>query len=351
MQSPPDSRRRELLENYVRGRIVDMAEVNIGLFDHDLHNPTYFYLMNGDEQIYLRYGGRDSKSGETYLNLDSFEIALAKGLELHEQAKRGELPAGPLPEPLYPRDIDLLRSENGGRCIECHLINDYRAQMMEKDGTLDRKAFLFQSPDIKTIGIHLDIPKGLIVAQAEGAVAAAGMQAGDVITGVNGKRSYTFGDLQYHYDKTPRDATQATISVLRDGVEHELTINLPELWWWTDTFFRFWTVEPQLYFWNESLTAERKTELGLPIDGFASEVSEVDPGAQPLQIHTLKEGDIIYSVDGVEKDSFAKDVVLYMQLSTIAGKDVKLGVIRDGQRIEEIIHAERQHFRKAVPRE
>ncbi len=350
MQSPPDSRRRELLEQYVRARIVDMTEVNIGLFDHDLHNPTYFYLMNGDEQIYLRYGGRDAKSGETYLNLDSFEIALAKGIELHERAKRGELPAPPKPAPLYSRDIELLRNESGGRCIECHLINDYRAQMMEAAGTLDRKTFIYQSPDIKTIGIHLDISKGLVVGEVEGAVAVAGMQPGDVITGVNRKRAYTFGDLQYHYDKTPRDATRAFFTVLRNGIEHELTVNLPELWWWTDTFFRFWTVEPQLYFWNEALTAERKTEHGLPVDGFASEVSEVDPGAQPLRIHTLKEGDIIYSVDGVEKDAFAKDVVLYMQLNTIAGKDVTLGVIRDGQRIEEIIHTERQHFRKQAPR-
>ena len=84
-------------------------------------------------------------------------------------------------------------------------------------------------------------------------------------------------------------------------------------------------------------------------DDLASEVSEVDPGAQPLRIHTLKERDIIYSVDGVEKDPFAKDVVLYMQLNTIAGKDVKLGVIRDGQKIEEIIHTERQYFRKRAP--
>ena len=33
--------------------------------------------------VVMRYGGRDSEALETYLNLDSLELALKKGLEIH----------------------------------------------------------------------------------------------------------------------------------------------------------------------------------------------------------------------------------------------------------------------------
>ncbi len=59
-----------------------MDKVDIGLFDYDRYNTLYFFILNEDEQIYMRYGGRDSVSQDSYLNLDSLELALKKGLEL-----------------------------------------------------------------------------------------------------------------------------------------------------------------------------------------------------------------------------------------------------------------------------
>ncbi|MCH7961281.1 MAG: hypothetical protein IIC49_03005, partial [Planctomycetes bacterium] len=69
---------------------------------------------------------RDADSPETYLNLDSLELALRLGLEQHEKYRKGELPKLPRPEPFYPRDIPLLKRVviDAGRCVECHLIAD-----------------------------------------------------------------------------------------------------------------------------------------------------------------------------------------------------------------------------------
>ena len=39
-----------------------MDNVDIGLFEYDRNNTLYFFLMNADEQIYMRYGGRDGRS-------------------------------------------------------------------------------------------------------------------------------------------------------------------------------------------------------------------------------------------------------------------------------------------------
>src|SRR5215471_5073269 len=164
-----------------------MDNVDVGLFERDWNNAIYFFLMNADDQIYVRYGGRDSQSADTYLNLNSLELALKKGLDLHQQYQKGELKKTGRPKPFFPSEIPLLveRTFKQHQCVECHLIGDYQNVQREQDGTLDKLTDLYRSPDIKTIGIYLDVPKGLVVKEAQGAALAAGMKPGDRITAVN----------------------------------------------------------------------------------------------------------------------------------------------------------------------
>ena len=58
--------------------------------------------------------------------------------------------------------------------MQCHLIGDFQNLHREKDGTLDKLVHLFRSPDIRTLGIELDVPKGLLVKQTGGMAQAAG---------------------------------------------------------------------------------------------------------------------------------------------------------------------------------
>jgi hypothetical protein len=336
------------MEQYVCVRIVRMDDVDIGLFDYDRNNTLYFFILNADEQIYLRYGGRDSKSPDTYLNLPSIELAMKKGLELHEKYKRGELAKTARPKPMSPREFPLLveRTYAKNNCVECHLIGDFQNQHREIDGTLDKLTHLFRSPDIKTIGIHLDVPKGLVVQEAQGAALEAGMKAGDVITAVNGTAVHTFADLQYNYDKTDRKAASVTMQVERDGTARDLTIKLPLRWWLTDLRFRQSTIEPRTYFDARPLTAEEKRKLELPDNSFASEVTHVDMFAQTLKTHELRPGDIIVAVDGVGSDDAAHTADLYIKLRKKAGDSVTLDVIRDGKRIKSPLKTFRMSFRK-----
>ena len=53
--------------------------------------------MNADEQIYMRYGGRESQSPDTYNSLDSLSIALRMGLRVEPaDTLLGSLWWGPL---------------------------------------------------------------------------------------------------------------------------------------------------------------------------------------------------------------------------------------------------------------
>src|SRR5215470_9991669 len=86
-----------LMQKFVLARIVAMDGIDIGLFDYDRHNALYFFILNADEQIYLRYGGRDAEDATTYLNLESLELALRAGLDRDGLFKQGKLAKQPRP--------------------------------------------------------------------------------------------------------------------------------------------------------------------------------------------------------------------------------------------------------------
>lgn len=337
------------MSQYVLVRIIRMDNVDIGLFEHDRNNTLYFYLMNADEQIYMRYGGRDAAGPDTYLNLASLEIALQKGLDLHEKYRKGELAKQPRPKPAFPRELPLLveRTFARNQCVECHLIGDFQNLHREKDGTLDKMTHMYRSPDIKVIGIYLDVPKGLVVKEANGPVAEAGMQPGDLITAVNGLPVLTFADLQHNYDKTDRRAAKTvTFTVDRAGKSETLTVTLPPRWWYYDVRYRQSSVDPRIYFDSRPLTEAEKKQRNLPVDGFACEVTRLDSFGVMMKSHELKVGDIIVAVDGVERDPYANTAELYMKLKLTPGDKVKLDVLRDGQRIQSTLTSYRLSFRK-----
>ena len=282
----------------------------------------------------MRYGGRGPKSPLTYLDLSSLEAALEQGLELHRQYQKGELAKSERPEPLFPRDIPAVfeGTTQRGRCVECHLIGDFENVQRQRDGNLDRLTHMYRSPDIKTIGIDLDVPQGLVVEEARQAARAAGMKPGDRITHLNGVPVWTFGDLQYQYDKVGREATQVRITVDRAGEPADLAITLPRYWWWTDLTYRQWSVEPRMYFKSRPLSGAEKLSHGLEPGGFASQVTAVEGFAEILKLHQLEPGDIVFAVDGVERDAIANTAELFIKLRKKAGDIFILDLLRDGKR-------------------
>jgi len=336
------------MSQYVCVRIPRMDDVDIGLFDYDRYNTLYFFILNADEQIYLRYGGRDGASQDTFLSLDSLDLALAKGLELHQRYLEGKLARSPRPKPASPRDFPLLveRTYAANNCVECHLIGDFQNVHREKDGTLDKITHMYRSPDLRVIGIYLDIPKGLVVKETRGPAAAAGLKSGDRIAALDGTTVWTFADLQYAYDKVNRHAKQVAFTVGRGGAAIPLTVSLPQRWWWTDIRFRQLTVDPRAYFDSRPLTDSEKRGNGLDKDGFASMVTHVDNFAQMMKSHDLHPGDIVFAVDGVQRDPDADTAELYIKLRKTAGDSVTLGVLRDGKRLEMPLKTYRMSFRK-----
>ena len=337
-----------------------MDGIDIGHFDFDRHNALYFFVINSDAQIYLRYGGRDSASATTYLDLESLELALRQGLEEHAKWKAAGSPTVQRSDRRYPRDIKLLQAakidsrhggrrgrRRGGHCVECHQIADYEAEQLELDGKLDKVTTMYCSPDIKTLGIHLDVPRGLVIGEAKGAAAAAGLRKEDRILRIGSHKVLTFADLQYWYGKTPRDARQIQLAIVRTGEDDsdetlDLKLELPRLWWLTEIGYRNWSIDPLVYYKSRPLTEALKRKLELPVEGFASMVTWVSL----RNPHHLEVGDITYAVDGVQTDKIANTSELYIKLRKRAGDPVKIDVLRNGEKIEASFRTRRKAFRK-----
>ncbi len=348
VHSKVDSPRGQLLSQFVCARIKDMTGIDIGLFSFDGHNALYYFAMNADEQIYLRYGGRDATGPDAYLNTDSFDLAMELGLEQHRKYQAGELEPQPRPEPSFPRDIPLLNEHivQWGRCVECHIISDYRLQEQERSGPSDRVQTMFVYPDIRRLGIHLDVPRGLVVERASDAALAAGLQAEDCITALEGTPVLTFGDLQHALNKVDRKATQLQLTVRRADQPVVLELALGQEWWWTDLYDRYWSVEPLVYFKNRPLAGAEKEALGLDPEGFASEVTEVQVTARALNVHELEVGDIIFEVDGETRSELTQSCHLFIKLTKVAGSVIEVKLLREGKELTMQIDSEKLNFRK-----
>ena len=346
--SPKSTPRGKLLNQYVCVRVTRMDDVDIALFERDWINTLYYFILNSDEQIYMRYGGRDARGPETYLDLTSIELALQKGLDLHHKYQQGELPKIERPKPRFPKEIPPLveRTFAKNQCVECHLIGDFDLVDREQKGTLDKVSQMYRWPDIRTLGIELDVPKGLVVKEAKDAAQVAGMKPGDLIAKLDGSAVWTYGDLQYRYDKVPRDATQVKITVDRAGKQMDFPILLRERWWLTDLRFRQLSVDPRSEFESKPLTEAEKRKYDLPASSFAAEVTRIGGFAQMLKVHELNVGDVVFAVDGVGSDALANTPELYIKLRKTAGDTVTVDVIRDGKRMKFAVRTQRMYFRK-----
>jgi hypothetical protein len=132
----------------------------------------------------------------------------------------------------------------------------------------------------------------------------------------------------------------------RAGRPFDITITLPDLWWVTDLRFRQLSVDPRAEFESRPLTPAEKQKYALKADGFAGQVTSIGGFAQMLKVHELKTGDIVYAVDGVERDEMAKTPELFIKLHKAAGDVITLDVIRDGRRMKTQVTTQRMYFRK-----
>jgi hypothetical protein len=312
-----------------------MRGIDLAKFDFDRHNAVYYFIINSKEDIYLRYGGRNTKSADAYLDLESLELALSLGLTEHQKFTSGKRQPDPKHTPVFPKDVTGLNENvvQRNRCVECHHIAHFQTTIAEKLNTLIKKHDMFRYPEFEILGIEIDIPKGLLIKEATAAAKQSGLVPGDLIQSINSQPILTVADLQYHLDKVDRESTILPISVLRKGENRAFKINLPSDWWLTDLTHRNLTINPLVHFDEKILTPAEKKELNLLPENFASRITYV-----PV--------DIIIAVAGQTKDTLGLGAKLYVKLVHKSGSSLELTILRDGKKQNLPLKTSRQVFRR-----
>ena len=182
MLSPKNSTRGKLLSQYVRVRITRMDDVDIALFERDWNNTLYYFVLNADEQIYMRYGGRDARDPRPIwistvlkwrLTRTGAHISSMRTANCRNRAARSTVPSSdPTAGRAHVRPQSMCRVPSDRR---------FRTDYREQTGLLNKIVDLYRWPDIRTIGIELDVPQGSGCERSRGAVQAAGMKPGDRI--------------------------------------------------------------------------------------------------------------------------------------------------------------------------
>ncbi len=325
-----------------------MRGINLAKFDFDRHNAVYYFIINAAEDIYLRFGGRNTVSSDAYLDLKSLELALSLGLDEHQKFSAGERDSDPVIPPVFPRDVAGLR-ENvvlRNRCVECHHIAHFETTVAENEGRLVKKRDMFRYPEFERLGIEMDIPRGLVIKKSSSAAAKAGLLPGDLIRSINNQPILTVADLQHRLNQVQRESRKLPISVLRKGQSVTALIDLPSNWWFTDLVHRNLAVNPLVHFDEEILDDDQKKKLGLPTDSFASRITHIPVEALLEEAHEMEEGDIIVAVAGQSLDPLGLGAKMHIKLNHKSGSSLKVTILRGNKRLTLPLKTSRLVFRR-----
>lgn len=331
----PKGKLLELQNQFVRLRIVNMATVDVGLFDFDFDVTFALFVLNHEKNIYLRYGGRTDESPDAFLSEKSLIKTLQQGLSLHGDYKKGsKFPPPPKSVPVnsYPHLDKLIKK---GECIHCHQIAEAQARQRMALPDFDKKQDVWVYPNPATLGLLLDPDQGTQLKGASGAAAQAGLKDGDTITAIDQKAVQTYGDLQHALHHIPKNTSSLSLSVQREDKTESVDLSLPDHWRVTDINRRSvgHRLTPFPGFWAKTLKPEERKGHGFAADGFASEVTKFWVNTNGKKAG-MKKGDIAYAINGVEKSPLARNIAIYIRLHFEPGDEIRVSYLRNGKKGE-----------------
>lgn len=328
MRPKIDSPIGKLEQEFVRLRITNMAEVDVGLFDFDFNTTFSVFVLNGKKNVYLRYGGRTDAGADVMLSAPGLQKAMERGLALHAGWKAGDLDLPPPPDPLPAQTYPNVReAAQKGNCIHCHQVAEGQAIEMISLETFDKKTMPWIYPDPAKLGLVIDPDDGILVAGADGAAAESGIAPGDTLQTVDGKRVHTFADVQRALHYLPLE--EQALAVTTGRGEHR--IELPRYWRVTDINRRSigHRMIPFPEFWGKTLSAETKKDLGADPEGFATRVTKFWTNTHGEQAG-LREDDVVIAVNGETKSPLAQNAMIYIRTHFETGDEIEVRYLRDG---------------------
>jgi predicted metalloprotease with PDZ domain len=310
-----------------------MRGVDLNVFDFDFDLTWMAFLMNADEIIYDRFGGRGADGADKYLTLSGLKQAMRAALEQHQKHSQDKSAAAAKPE-LTVEQYPAAKRLKAGACIHCHQVYDFRREekKADKQWKLD-DVWVYPLP--QNLGVDLAPAQGNKVqfVAKDSAASRAGLHDGDEIRTINGAPVASFADIQYALQKAPPQGSIA-MTWQNNGESKSGRLDLTEGWRKTDISWRtsMWGLDPAPYVHGQDLGAEEKKKLGLPEKALAFRQGPFVPPFAKMA--GVQQGDVIVGIDGKVLEMTMRQFNAYVRTTYHVGDHVKLNVIRGGQRIE-----------------
>lgn len=317
----------------VRLPSIDGADLNLFEFDFD---ATYgMFLVNAEEKIYGRYGGRDGKNADNRISTAGLHYAMEAALDAHRRfPKEPELA---LPKPEVTRTTSDLRGRPGlgigGRCTHCHQINEAMNAELVRSGKWT-KDNLWRYPYPDNLGLVLEVDRGNVIKtiEANSSAAKAGLRIGDIVQRLNGLPVNSFMDAQFALDRAPKTGAIEVIWKREDKVM-KAELALFDGWRRTDISWRHSLQRhvPAARLSGFELSAKDKEALGLSPKQLAFRQHEV-VHSQAKDVG-IQGGDIVIGVDDKKLEMSESDFIYYIRQNYVRGDTIKINVIRGKERL------------------
>ena len=293
-------------------------------FDHEL--TWYAFLLNADETIYGRYGGRDAASADSRLSMKGLRYAMERALAAHKA------PPAPTIHTGKPERVEAYAAAKSHRgCIHCHNINEFRRADLKSAGKWDRES-IWVYPLPENVGITLDVNEGNRVKAVLAGSSAdrAGLKPGDLLTKLNGYSVASFADSTFALHKAPIKGS-IPVSWEREGTDHMAALQVAEGWRKTNLTWRpsMLDILPSVPFSGEDLTAAEKKALGLSAKRAAIRQDEVVHAT--LTAAGVKGGDVVIGFDGKSVDGTVRDLLGFVRRNHLVGDTIVVNVLREGK--------------------
>jgi predicted metalloprotease with PDZ domain len=308
---------------------IQGADLNLFEFDYDC---TWFaFMLNADEHIYGRYGGRDAKGPDDRMSLAGFRFSLQAALDAHQQVRPASKPrnARAFRVDDYPAAKGMERG-----CIHCHQTWEYRRSYLKSQGKWSKdEVWVYPLPE--NIGLTLEIDRGNhVLSVAKNSPAdRAGVRAGDAVKTINSVSIASFADASYALHKSPAEGA-VSITWEHDGKTQSANLALAAGWRRTNVTWRpsMLDILPSISLSGEDLSAAEKKSLGLAPARLAFR--------QDAKVHKsmadagVRSGDVIVGVDSQELDMSMTEFFAYIRRNYLIGEKVQLNVVRNGKKVD-----------------
>ena len=320
-----------MADEFVRVRLTRIEDSDLSLFDFDYDLTMMVFLLDAENQVYARYGGRDGRDADNRQSLEGLKYTMQSVLEMHGRKAKRFAPRAET-KPLYARDVT---GWYGGGCMHCHQVQEAINDKLKSAGEWSCDQ-IWRYPLPENIGLRLEVDRGNVVERIllGSPASRVGLQPGDVLETLGVVPIHSFADAQLALRRAP--SSGALELAWRRGTEHmSATVELPHHWKKSDISWRAslrWRYVPSLPLGGENLDASARQARGLSPRQLAFRQGDRlktyarEAGFQP--------GDVIIAIDDMAPEMTSDELRAYVRREYLVGDVVVFTVLREGNRVK-----------------